>query len=65
MKPDTPLRVQLKAFPDRTFEYEIKPPPTSWFIKKMIGKQKTTNLPGHVMLDRIGLSSIYEIAKVK
>ena len=29
---DVPLRVILKAFVDRSFTFEFKPPPTSWFI---------------------------------
>lgn len=32
------MRVVLKAYADRTYEFKIKPPPTSWFIKKCIGK---------------------------
>ncbi len=59
------MRVVLKAYPDRSYEFVTKPPPTSWFIKKCIGKSKTTNLAGHVLIDRIALKAIYEIAKVK
>ena len=59
------MRVVLKAYPDRTYEFVIKPPPTSWFIKKNIGKPKCTNYAGHIMVDRIGVKEIYEIANIK
>lgn len=36
---DALLRVKLEAFDDRTYKYIIKPPPTSWFIKKALGKE--------------------------
>lgn len=53
------------AFADRTYKYIIKPPETSWFIKKATGKNKFTSLPGHVIKDEICIKYIYEIAKVK
>jgi len=34
---DVPLRVQVVAFADRTFKFQIKPPETSWFIRKATG----------------------------
>ena len=37
------MRVVLKAFADRSYEFVVKPPPTSWLIKKAIGKPKCTN----------------------
>ena len=34
---DTPLPVSLSAFSNRTFEFEIKTPATSWYLKKCSG----------------------------
>ena len=59
------MRVVLKAFADRSYEFIVKPPPTSWLIKKAIGKPKCTNLAGHVLIDKIALKSVYEIANLK
>ena len=59
------MRVVLKAYPDRTYEFKIKPPPTSWFIKRCIGKVKCTNFTGHVFIDRIAVKACYEIALIK
>ena len=62
--PDVPLRIKLKAFTDRTFTFIIKPPQTSWFIKKAIGKEK---LSGHRAISSgvINIKHVYEIAKIK
>jgi large subunit ribosomal protein L11 len=35
---DVPMKVKLTAFTDRTFKFKIKPPETSWFLKKATGK---------------------------
>jgi large subunit ribosomal protein L11 len=54
----------LFAFDDRTYNYIVKPPPTSWFIKKCLGKERLSgswiNRSGVV-----GIKYIYEIAKIK
>ena len=34
---DVPMRVVLKAYIDRSFKFTVKPPPTSYFIKKASG----------------------------
>jgi len=38
IRPDVPLKVKLTAFTDRTFKFILKPPETSWFLKKATGK---------------------------
>ena len=62
--PDVPLRISLNAFTDRTFDYKIKSPPTSWFIKRLLGVEKCT---GHRALisGTVGITYIYEIGKIK
>lgn len=53
------------AFTDRTYNYKIKPPPTSWFIKKCVGLEKLGNLTGHRVVGELPLQYVYEIAKIK
>ena len=65
IRPDVPLRVKLSVFEDRSYKYIIKPPETSWFIKRATGKNKFTNFPGHAVDGQISVKHIYEIAKVK
>lgn len=59
------MRVKLYAFEDRSFKFLIKPPPTSWFLKKAAGIEKCTPLPGHKYSGDVGIKYIYEIAKIK
>ena len=56
--------VNWLAYSDRTYKFLIKPPPTSWFIKKAIGKEK---LSGHIsnVAGSVSIKHIYEIAKIK
>ena len=42
---DVPMRVKLRAFEDRTFDFEVHSPPTSWFLKKASGVPKGTAQP--------------------
>ena len=59
------MRVLLKAYVDRSFTFEIKPPPTSYFIKKASGLEKGSQKPGHESAGRVSVKYIYEIAKIK
>jgi len=63
--PEVPMRVILSAYVDRSFKFIIKPPPTSWFVKKAAGLQKASDKPGQNIPGRVGIKYIYEIAKVK
>jgi len=38
--------VVLEAFADRSYKFIVKPPPTSWFIKKAAGIPKGSDKPG-------------------
>jgi large subunit ribosomal protein L11 len=65
LRNDMPLRIVLKAFTDRSYNFVVKPPPTSWFLKRcaMIpigGDNNKRNYHGSV-----GVKYIYEIAKIK
>ena len=62
---DVPMRVILKAYIDRSFKFVIKPPPTTYFIKKASGLQKGSNAPGHESAGRVSVKYVYEIAKIK
>ena len=62
---DVPMRVKLTAFVDRSFKFIVKPPPTSWFIKKAAGLPKGSEEPGHTSAGKVSIKYLYEIAKVK
>jgi large subunit ribosomal protein L11 len=59
------MRVILRAFTDRSFKFVVKPPPSSWFIKRAAGLAKTSDKPGQNIVGRVGIKYLYEIAKVK
>ena len=65
IRPETPMRVIIRVLEDRSYNYDIKPPETSWFIKRVLGKQKLSKMANHQIVDDISLKYIYEIAKTK
>ena len=59
---DVPIPVELSAFSNRTFSFQCKTPPTSWFLKKCAGIDKGANRPGHETKGTVHVKQIYEIA---
>eukprot|EP00877_Chromochloris_zofingiensis_P002771 jgi/Chrzof1/12495/Cz06g36110.t1 len=64
-KEDVPLRVLIKVYQDKTYDWELKLPPSSWFIKRAAGLQRGADQTGHESVGSISLKHLYEIAKVK
>ena len=59
------MRVILTAYADRSFKFVVKPPPTTWFVKKASGLPKLSALPGHESAGRVSIKYLYEAAKIK
>ncbi len=59
------MRVILKAYVDRSFTFVVKPPPTTYFVKKASGLAKGSDKPGHNAVGRVSVKYLYEAAKVK
>ena len=64
-KPDTPMRVMLRAYVDRTYTFVVKPPPTMWFLLKAAGAKEGALFPGITTRSIVTVKQIYEIAKIK
>ncbi|KAJ3690065.1 hypothetical protein LUZ61_019229 [Rhynchospora tenuis] len=64
-KPDTPMSVNVTIYHDKSFEFIIKSPSVSWFLKKAAGIESGSGEPGHVSVSTISLRHVYEIAKIK
>jgi large subunit ribosomal protein L11 len=62
---DVPLRVVLKAYTDRTYTFIVKPPPTSWLLKRCAMNTQGSNLAKKRYNMEVGVKYIYEIAKLK
>ncbi|KAJ3690067.1 hypothetical protein LUZ61_019231 [Rhynchospora tenuis] len=64
-KPDTPMAVTITAYKDNTFEFIVKSPSVTWFLKKAAGIESGSGRAGHVSVSTISLRHVYEIAKIK
>jgi large subunit ribosomal protein L11 len=63
--PAANLRVKLTAFEDRSYNFEVLPPSTSWFLKRVTGVKKGSPMPGKQFVGEVSLKALYEIAKAK
>eukprot|EP00890_Picochlorum_soloecismus_P003288 jgi/Picsp_1/3960/NSC_01472-R1_mitochondrial ribosomal protein l11 len=64
-KTDVPVSVLLNAYEDKTFDYVMKTPPATYFIKKAAGISSGAQKPGHQSAGTISLKHLYSIAEVK
>ncbi|KAF6169643.1 hypothetical protein GIB67_004035 [Kingdonia uniflora] len=64
-KPDTPMAVLITAFKDNTFEFTVRSPSVTWYLKKAAGIESGSGRAGHEVASTLTLKHIYEIAKVK
>lgn len=55
----------MQAYEDRSFKFEVRPPPATWFIKRVAGVTKGAAMPGKETVGSVSLRSLYEIAVVK
>ncbi|XP_058096279.1 uncharacterized protein LOC131241533 [Magnolia sinica] len=66
-KPKTPMSITITitAFKDNTFDFTVKSPSITWYLKKAAGIELGSSWPGHTVASTITLKHVYEIAKVK
>ena len=63
---DVPLSVRLSAMSDRSFKFQIKTPPTTFLIKRVVGMDKGPSRPApDVPVAYITPEAVYEIARIK
>jgi large subunit ribosomal protein L11 len=65
LRNDMPMRIVLKAYTDRSYNFVVKPPPTSWFLKRCAMVPVGTEYAQKRFFTAVGVKYIYEIAKVK
>ncbi|CAB9496814.1 50S ribosomal protein L11 [Seminavis robusta] len=65
---DVPLSVKLNAMSDRTFTFQVRSPPTSYLIRRCMGKTNEKG-PSEPNIEKpfgyITPEAVYEIAKLK
>jgi large subunit ribosomal protein L11 len=65
MEQGVPIPVVITVFSDRTFTFETKTPPVSYFIRKAAKVEKGSSTPGRTTAGAISQAQIREIAQVK
>ena len=66
MEPGMPIPVVITAFGDRTFNFIMKTPPNTYFLKKAAGITKGTTTPGKgATVGKVTMSQLREIAATK
>jgi large subunit ribosomal protein L11 len=65
MEKGTPIPVVITAFQDRSFTFEMKLPPVSFFLKKASGIEAGAKTAGRGFAGKITKAQIQEIAEKK
>lgn len=61
----TLLRAYIKYYNDKTYEWELKTPPSTWLLMKAAGLVRGADKAGHEIAGTVSLKHIFEIAKIK
>jgi large subunit ribosomal protein L11 len=60
-----PVPVEITVYTDRTFDFTVKTPPTTYLIKKQISLKKGSSRPHEDKVGKISWRDIEAIAKIK
>jgi large subunit ribosomal protein L11 len=60
-----PIPVIITAFSDRSFTFQTKTPPASYFIKKAAGLESASKTPGRTTVGKVTTKQLEDIAKIK
>ena len=65
MEPGMPIPVTITAYADRSFTFEMKSPPNSFFLMKAAGIEKGAQTPGKGAVGKVTMAQIRDIAQKK
>jgi large subunit ribosomal protein L11 len=65
MEPGMPIPVTITAYADRSFTFEMKSPPNSYFLMKAAGIEKGSQTPGKGTVGKVTMAQVRDIAKKK
>jgi large subunit ribosomal protein L11 len=65
MEAGTPTPVIITAFTDRSFTFETKTPPASYFLRKAAKLPKGGSTPGRETVGKVSMAQVREIAEAK
>jgi large subunit ribosomal protein L11 len=60
-----PIPVTITVFSDKSFTYEMKTPPASYFLKKAAKLESGSKAPGRDLAGSVTMAQVREIAKAK
>ena len=65
MEPGSPVPVVITAFQDKSFTFEMKSPPASYFLKKAAKINAGSKEPGRTVAGKVTMEQCREIAEQK
>lgn len=65
MEAGMPIPVIITVYQDRSFTFETKTPPASYFLKKAAGLPKGSQTPGQGTVGKVTRAQLKEIAQAK
>ena len=65
MEKNTPIPVIITTYQDRSFTFELKTPPVSFFLKKAAKLESGSKTPGRDMAGSVTKAQVKEIAEQK
>ena len=65
MEPEMPVPVVITAFSDRSFIFEMRTPPASYFLRKAAGLAKGSADAGKNKVGQVSMAQVREIAQKK
>ena len=65
MEKGTPIPVVITAYQDRSFTFEMKLPPVSYYLKKATGITSGSKTPGRGSVGKVTKAQVREIAEKK
>ena len=65
MEKGSPVPVVITIYADRTFSFEMKTPPVSYFLKKAAKVQKGSQTPGRGAVGSVTRDQVRQIAETK
>jgi large subunit ribosomal protein L11 len=65
MEQGTPIPVKITVYSDRSFTFEMRTPPASFFLKKAATVTSGSKAPGRDVAGSVTMDQVREIAKVK
>jgi large subunit ribosomal protein L11 len=65
LEPGMPIPVRITVYQDKTYSFETKSPPASYYIKKAARVEKGSQTPGIEVIASISMNQVREIAEIK